>query len=373
MINIAVIEPSGKLYGSEMVLLDILKNVNRSKFSFTVFLPAKSQLSILLEAANIAYIETLVSASESAYKKIISYYNTNKEIVAGNFDLIFVNQAGILRPISILNNIRGKLPIVCEVSTLEDAHWMNKKSRFTLHRVKSFISNSNFISNNLNIKSSSKSTLYYGYEHKGLKRIEIAYQEQDFKIVLLGRISKSKGHFLLIDAAKQLRKYPFTFYIVGSAPSEDIQKDFERKISGAGLEDMFVLRGFQTDIQKELSGMHAMVVPSLLEPFGRIFCEAAEAGLPTVVSDSGGLGELARHFKFGLRFKANEPEDLAKKLVLLYENYEKIAAEDLSHGKRMLSRLNMKSYISRIEFLLEKAAANGEVSVDWLGEEQVIT
>ncbi|MFV9483994.1 glycosyltransferase [Christiangramia sp. ASW11-125] len=351
-----------------MVLLDILTNIDRKKYSFTVFLPKNSSFSSLLEDNGIAYEETLEPASNGYLSKLLAYYHTTKRINSGKFDLIFINQAGVLRPISILNNLISKKPILCEVSTLEDAYWVNSLSTRITNRVKSFISNSAFIEDKLTIENSKKSTLYYGYQPKDLKKVEKKQSKNPFNIILLGRISKSKGHFLLIEAAKNLKDYPFKFYIVGNAPSAEIEKDFINRIEKADLQSMFVLRGFQTNIQKELENMHMMVIPSIQEPFGRIFCEAAEAGIPSLVSNSGGLGELSKHFGLGQRFTAEDANDLSDKLIMMYNTYESITGEYKDRAEIMLQRLKMESYIDKMEQLLKSTAHGKEVSINWFGD-----
>lgn len=368
MIKVAVIEPSGNLYGSEMVLLDILENLDTEKFAFTVFLPVGSPFSNLLIKNDIPFLETLSSPLSNILEKVKGYFNTNKEIKKGSFDLIFINQAGILRPISFFNNIRGKKPILCEVSTLEDANWVNQQSKRITKRVKSFIGNSSFITEKIKVNRCLKSTLYYGYQPKNLLKKASKKTKSLFNIILLGRISKSKGHFLLIEAAKEMKHHPFKFYIVGNAPTKEIEDDFKRKIQAEGLENQFVLRGFRQNILEELAEMDMMVIPSLKEPFGRIFCEAAEAGLPTVVSDSGGLGELSRYFDVGLRFSPEKPEDLANKIIYMYENIEKIGPVYEQKANAMLRSLNMDSYIKKVEYLIEHAAKGEELSLNWYGD-----
>jgi len=59
MKNILVIEPSGNLYGSEMVLLDIITNTDKRKYNYTVVLLPRSAFSELLLKHNINYIAIL--------------------------------------------------------------------------------------------------------------------------------------------------------------------------------------------------------------------------------------------------------------------------------------------------------------------------
>jgi glycosyltransferase involved in cell wall biosynthesis len=135
------------------------------------------------------------------------------------------------------------------------------------------------------------------------------------------------------------------------------------------LEDVVVLRGFQKDIGKEMSDKNLMVIPSLKEPFGRIFCESAEAKLPVLVSDTGGLGELSQRFNLGIRFKGNDPTSLALKIEEVVSNYPKLKMDFEVTAAQMLNSLKMTSYITIIEQIISTAIEGNKSCTSWLGDQ----
>lgn len=368
MKNILCIEPSGKLYGSEMVLLDILKNKKDLNFSYKVILPPNSPFLSRLRENGIRYLDNL-NITGNVVHKIISYLNLFFYLCTKKVDLIFVNQAGIIRPIAIIANLKN-IPIVCEVSTLEDAHWVNDLSPKYFKNVYSFICNSNFISSELKVPQDKKSILYYGYEWKSLN--PVARTEADpFKIVLLGRLSRSKGHFLLVEAVKQLLdKYPVNLEVsfVGDALDVEVERELKNEINKYNLNRTFIFRGFHKEIVGELADKNLMVIPSLNEPFGRIFCEAAEAKIPVIVANSGGLGELSKHFNLGISFDGNNATDLAVKLHYAISNYEVVKSEFNLNSQLMLHKLDMSSYITMIESIMSRAMQRQPTSINWFGQ-----
>jgi len=368
MKNILVIEPSGLLYGSEMVLLDIITNTNKSKYHYTVALPQKNTFSKFLKKNQIHFIEILDITSP--IKKVLSYIKLYQYIKSNKPDLIFVNQAGIQKVISYIANIL-KIPVVSEVSTLEDGLLVSQFKNKLHQQVQTYICNSDFIASKVNIPEEKKAVLYYGYEWKQIKP-QINDQKNPFRIALLGRISESKGHFLLIDAIKDLvNRRPdinLEIYFIGDAPHPSIEKNIRSLIKDADLEDIFIFRGFQTNLEQELNNKNIMVIPSIQEPFGRIYCESAEAKLPCIVANSGGLGELAQRFKQGIQFEGRNALDLSKKIEYSFENYEQIKEQFKNEAHNILHRLDKTEYILQIEAILDSALEHKPSNIKWYGK-----
>lgn len=368
MKNILVIEPSGLLYGSEMVLLDIISNSDSLKYNYTVVLPPSSKFSNLLKTYSINYDEILNISSP--FRKALSYIKLFLYIKQKKPDLIFVNQAGIQKIISYIANKLG-IPVVTEISTLEDGLLISKFNK-SLHKpVKTYICNSDFIAGKVNVSENLKSVLYYGYEWKNLNP-QIHTKKDPFKIALLGRISESKGHFLLVEAIKDLLErrpdIKTKVYFIGDAPTPSINDDIRAKINSSGLQDIFVFRGFQTNIEKELNNMNIMVIPSIQEPFGRIYCESAEAKLPCIVANSGGLGELAQRFKLGIQFEGNNKKDLSRQIEYCFENYDDIKKQFQDESHKFLNKLDKKEYIKVIEKIFDNAIDKKQFSIKWYGK-----
>lgn len=371
MKKILVIEPSGNLYGSEMVLLDIITNCNPNKFHFSIVIPSNAPFSTILKSHGFKTYE-LLNTKKSVYK-IISYIRLFCIVSFKNPDLLFVNQAGIQRIISMMANLL-RIPVISEVSTLEDGLLVNKFNKKAYKPVKSFICNSEFIADNLKVNNSKKSILYYGYEWKNLNAT-IHETTNPFRIALLGRISESKGHFLLVESVYQLLKLRpdinLEIYFIGDAPHPSIENQIKEIIKSYNISNRFIFRGFQTDINKELSNMNMMVIPSIQEPFGRIFCETAEAKLPCIVADSGGLGELSKRFDIGIRFKGNHVDDLSKKIEYCYDHFEIIKNEFQEKAHPFLLKFDKREYIKSIEYILDKAIKNEDISIKWLGNNEL--
>ena len=367
--RIAVIEPSGGLYGSEFALLDLVEEIG-GVHEWDLYLPKKAALLDRLKALPVSPVPVLAeSGDKSRFARWFSYLRLGMKWCRDRPDLVYVNQAGVIRPISFLCGIL-KIPIVCQVQTLEDARWVNRKVRRS-PAIRSFLCNSRFIARSLLVDEDRKSIFYQGYHWKNL-RPPSRPEEDPYRIGLLGRIGESKGHFLLVEAARILRDQkpgePWKFVLIGSAKTKEEEQRLKDSIREVGLEDDFEFRGYCPDIAAELARIHLLVIPSIAEPLGRILFEAAEAGLPMVCSDAGGLGEVSRHFDIGLRFESGNAHALANALQAGRSRDRDWQREEAERGMQMLQCLDLPDYASTVNSLLLAAASGEKQAIHWFGK-----
>ena len=71
---------------------------------------------------------------------------------------------------------------------------------------------------------------------------------------------------------------------------------------------------------KFYSLIDCLVVPSRSESFGLSAVEAQALGIPVIASNIKGLNEVVLDKKTGLLFESGNEKDLAKKIMLIYEN-----------------------------------------------------
>jgi glycosyltransferase involved in cell wall biosynthesis len=138
-------------------------------------------------------------------------------------------------------------------------------------------------------------------------------------------------------------------------------------IRQTGLEGILVPRGYRQDIKPELAELDLLLIPSQGEAFGRILCEAAEAGVPVLLADSGGLGELSHRFAIGERHLAGDAADLARQLLAIRKDYAAVAARFQAGAQRLLSALDYDAYIDVVSSLIRAAAEGRMVSTQWYG------
>ncbi|MEU4480241.1 glycosyltransferase family 4 protein [Micromonospora sp. NPDC023966] len=127
-----------------------------------------------------------------------------------------------------------------------------------------------------------------------------------------GRLVYEKGVQHLMHAVPYLRdRHPgLRVVIAGDGPYREELVDQARRLH---LTDTVQFAGFldAADLPAVLGATDATVVPSLYEPFGMIALEAAAAGAPLAVAETGGLAEIVEPGVTGVTFPHGDPDALA--------------------------------------------------------------
>lgn len=135
-------------------------------------------------------------------------------------------------------------------------------------------------------------------------------------VMLPGRITRGKGHVVLLEALAALKRRDVLCLFVGSdAGQQNYRRELEKDIARLGL-------GGQTRIVTDCPDLPAaymlatvVVCPSLVaEGFGRISIEAQAMGRPVIASRNGGLAETLDEGKTGWLVPPGDARALASAL-----------------------------------------------------------
>jgi glycosyltransferase involved in cell wall biosynthesis len=110
----------------------------------------------------------------------------------------------------------------------------------------------------------------------------------------VGRVVAAKNHLRFVDVAGDVtRQRPDgVFILVGSGPG---QNEVRARIGALGLQGKVLLMGEREDVGDLLSAFDVFLLTSDREGLCNAVMEAMLSGLPCVVTDTGGNGELVRH------------------------------------------------------------------------------
>ena len=137
------------------------------------------------------------------------------------------------------------------------------------------------------------------------------------------RLVYEKGVQHLISAMpKILSNYNDAKLIV--AGKGGMLDDLRGQVDAMGLSSKVYFTGYLNakQVQKMYKCADVAVFPSTYEPFGIVALEAMLAGVPTVVSDVGGLNEIVEHRVDGMKSYAGNPNSLADSILELLLNPE---------------------------------------------------
>ena len=136
-------------------------------------------------------------------------------------------------------------------------------------------------------------------------------------IVLPGRISRIKGHMLLIDAIQQLtQKDIFCLFVGSDTGNENYRKELEVYIGSKDLDGDVRIITNGDDIPAAYMLATVVVSPSLVpEGFGRVPIEAQAMGRPVIAMDHGGARETIIRNETGWLVAPGDVEQLTEALA----------------------------------------------------------
>lgn len=166
-------------------------------------------------------------------------------------------------------------------------------------------------------------------------------------VMLPARVTRWKGHELLIDALALVRDLPFHCLIVGPYEGKESYKArLEARIAKHGLTPHVHLVGHCADMPAAYKLADVVVSASLdPEPFGRVIIEAQAMGRPVVASDHGGAAESMIDGETGWLVQPDNARALAdgirSALTMSDEDRARLSEVAIEHARTRFSREDM--------------------------------
>jgi glycosyltransferase involved in cell wall biosynthesis len=347
--------------GSATSLIDITRNLDRTKFEPLVLCPEQGDLTVRLTEAGVPVVihplsslrlgEARRFAAETFwYARLL-----RREAIA----LVHGNTGGSRRSIVLASWLCG-VPYVQHVrNPVKDA-----RNGFAFRVASRIVTNSDSIAAPLRsdaLFEHKTMTVYNAvdlsqYEQADDRRAELRCGSRPV-IGFVGQLVPRKGLDTLFRAMpKILCSQPDALLvIVGCAPQGEpgYETECRRLAAQLGIEQHVHFTGYRRDVPAWMRTFTVFALPTRSEPFGKVVIEAMAAGCPVVVSHVGGIPEIVREPGLGTLIPPDDPERLAEE-VLKYLNDRDLArrvGENASGQVR--ERFSMRAMIGQLESLYE--------------------
>ena len=136
-----------------------------------------------------------------------------------------------------------------------------------------------------------------------------------------------------------------------------MMEELKSQAEALGIGNKVYFTGYlnQKQVQKMYKCSDIAVFPSTYEPFGIVALEAMLAGIPTVVSDVGGLNEIIQHELDGMKSYAGNSNSIADSiLTLLYDHA--LASKVSKNAKiKVKQEYNWNKIAQDTHFIYQKA------------------
>ena len=175
---------------------------------------------------------------------------------------------------------------------------------------------------------------------------------KDKKILgFIGRLSEQKGILPFINefAKHKDRFEDCKVLLVGNGEQEDQVKEL---ISKLGLNDMFILTGFQDDIYKFYPIIDVLFLPSIYEGLPMVLLEGMAFKKAVVSMDVGSINELVTK-ETGVLVRAGAYKEFIDKLEKV-KNNKNIAEKYSINGYNFVQKkYNIKYYVKSVESIYD--------------------
>ena len=297
----------------------------------------------------------------------------NKE---GGFDVIHAHDWLVANAAKALKNAYG-IPVVATIHATEAGRnsgihddtqrYINDTEWMLTYEASEVIVNSNYMKNELQrlfglpyekinvIPNGINLSNFIGIERDYDFRRQYAMDNE--KIILyVGRLVYEKGIQHLIAAMpKVLSNYHDAKLII--AGRGGLMDELRQEASNLGLNDKIYFTGYldSKQVQKMYKCADVAVFPSTYEPFGIVALEAMLAGVPTVVSDVGGLDEIVTHGVDGMKAYAGNANSIADSITALLYDHQLATNVAKKAKQKVKEQFNWEKIAQDTHFTYEKA------------------
>jgi glycosyltransferase involved in cell wall biosynthesis len=209
------------------------------------------------------------------------------------------------------------------------------------------------------IQPATSRVIYWGIQVERFAAIE-GSQYDPGRLLFAGNVRREKGVHTAIEALHLLDQRGhghFTLDIVGGSMALDYLRQIRRRVEDLRLSDRVRFLGpvphdSMPDIYR---GYGILLFPSIWkEPFALTILEAMASGLAVVSTARGGSAEILKDGQNALVFTAEDHQDLADNVQLLWNDRELYDRVRLAGRQLVQSQYTLVQMVDRIEDFIEQ-------------------
>lgn len=294
----------------------------------------------------------------------------------GKHDLVLVNRPELCAYAVALGTLK-RIPSFC---FLRDHRFgYSRRSRIVLGRVTHLIAVSRFIRDHyvhnvgmdprrVHVVHSGVDTSYYRPatdDARARARAELGLPQDAFVILYAGRIDRTKGIDVLIEAFKSFASHDRNIHLViaGSPNIEDhgtmptaVGMAYQHRMMESSPSGRSTWVGHKLDVRPLYHAADVAVVPSRWgEAFGRAVLEPMSSGIPVLGSIDGGIPEALTGRFSEFLVPSDDPAALADALARIYDWREREPELGAACRDHVMRNFSLDREIDGVERLLSEA------------------
>ena len=343
---------------------ELANYLHKKKYKVTVFVKKHGGIDKLYDIKRIPYKIKLIPGRDWAFFKkwyimfsLFGYLKNNKKpiIISTNWELsqgiICFKKYFKFSLITIMHGLEitrlGSKKYKNRIKSFNNTISLSDKvisvSNYTKDKAKSFLNNDkemDVIPNFANMDS------FYPIHGKNLRK-NYNLKGSDIVILSLSRLTKRKGHFISIDAIKNLtKKYSNIKYLIAGTGDIAYEKKLKTYVKKHNLDSHIYFLGYVRESHKnEIYNLCDIYMMTSLpmdmygssEGFGITFLEANACGKPVIGTDVGGISDAIQNGYNGFLIKPNNLLELEKTIINIINNeklYKSLSENSINHIKK---------------------------------------
>ena len=193
---------------------------------------------------------------------------------------------------------------------------------------------------------------------RNIIRSELGILPSDFVIGTVANFRKVKNHLCLIKAFHLIAgTFPHARLLFvgkgfGNAP-DDSEKDIKKLVNSLRLSDRIVFAGYRDDIPLLLNALDIFCLPSFSEGLPISILEAMASKISVVGSDVTGIKEVISPEKTGIMFPSNDHKWLAQVLERLIKDADLRSALTQRAFDFVVQEHGVKKWVNKYQLLFE--------------------
>ena len=331
--------------GAEHVLVDIVNNLDPTKFDITI----KTIYDINVykdELNNNIKVESFYKTKKNKfidkifrkflYLKIMNFSNKTlyKMMIKDKYDIEVAFLEGL--PTKILSGSTNK--DAKKISWVHTDLKNNTESYYFFKSLKEHKQTYQKFNEIYCVSDEAKEAFYEVFKFK--KNVHVLYNIIDkqkiinkslenvklskkFNIINVGRLTEAKGHIRLLNTYKnvldKLNKETH-LYIIGDGEEKE---KIEEEIKKLNLKDHVTMLGRQDNPYKYVSKSDLYICSSYAEGYSLVIMEALTLGIPVLTTECAGMKQILNNGEFGLIVENNDKR-LEEGIITLINNQDKL-------------------------------------------------
>lgn len=355
--------------GSERCLLDLIANIDRSRFNIILWCNS-TRVGNDASTLGIKVIITDFTClfKDSLFSRISNYFRivniADYIIKRHNITLIHANSAA---PGLWLNRLCRKMNIPL-VSHLHSSYTLKDRIQFGLHKSTVVVGVSKYVLEDLikdGVPENRLKVIHNGLDIKRLLsqkkfnvRRELKLRQKDYLIATTGSLINRKGIEQAISATVNIRNngIPVHLLVLGEGPMRRTLEDIIRLNKAS---DYIHLQGESDNVVGTLrGGVDLFISTAKEEAFGLSIAEASLSSIPVIAPEFGEISNIIKDNITGKLYPRCDENTLIKNIEFLYKHQDIGKKMGIYGFDHIISNFNINSYTENFEYLYTELILN---------------